>query len=75
MRTARRPRRYIDPSLFVILRPVFRYSRSRDAFVLRGVGSSLGPVLRVDRRSHQQQFRGADRRHPTVGEGRHARVA
>ena len=27
-----------------------RYSYSRDAFVLRGVGRALGPVLRPDRR-------------------------
>jgi hypothetical protein len=75
MRTARRPRRYIAPSLFVILRPAFRYSRSRDAFVLRGLGSSIGPVMRVDRRSQQHQFRGADRRQRKVGERRHARAA
>ncbi|MEA2200076.1 MAG: hypothetical protein QOI89_672 [Solirubrobacteraceae bacterium] len=75
MRTARRPRRYIAPSLFVILRPAFRYSRSRDAFVLRALGSSFGPVMRVDRRSHQHQFRGADRRQRNLGERRHARAA
>jgi hypothetical protein len=53
--------------------PAFRYSRSRDAFILRGVGSSFGPVLRVDRRSRQRQFSGTDRR-ATV-ERRHARPA
>jgi hypothetical protein len=75
MRTARRTRRYIAPSLFVIVTPAFRYSRTRDAFVLRGVGSSFGPVLRIDRRSRQHQFNGADRRRPTAAERRQARAA
>ena len=45
-----------------LLRPFLRYSRSRDAYILRGVGSSRGPVLRVDRR-HGQPFDGVERRH------------
>jgi len=62
MRTVRRPRRYIDERLLPVIVPAFRYSRSRDAFVLRGIGNSVGPVLRVDRRSAQRAFNGADRR-------------
>ncbi len=62
MRTIRRPRRYIDASWITLLRPILRYSRSRDAYILRGVGASRGPVLRVDRR-HGQPFDGVDRRH------------
>jgi hypothetical protein len=46
----------------VLLRPLFRYSRFRDALVLRGIGGSVGPVLRVDRRDAQQPFAGRDRR-------------
>jgi len=61
MRTVRRPRRYIDASWLTMLRPVVRYSRSRDAYILRGVGAKLGPVLRVDRR-HGRPFAGVERR-------------
>jgi hypothetical protein len=46
-----------------VLRPVLRYSATRDAFVLRGVGSHRGPVLRPDRRRRAQSaFEGIDRR-------------
>jgi hypothetical protein len=42
---------------------MLRYSATRDAFVLRAVGSSVGPVLRPDRRRRRrQQFDGVDRR-------------
>jgi hypothetical protein len=30
-----------------MLRPFLRYSASRDAYVLRGVGNRVGPVLRA----------------------------
>lgn len=50
-----------------MLRPVFRYSATRDAFVLRAVGNSRGPVLRLDRRGRRQgAFKGIDRRTRTV---------
>jgi hypothetical protein len=61
MRTVRRPRHYIARHWLTLLRPVLRYSRSRDAFILRGVGSKTGPVLRADRRTGQP-FDGVDRR-------------
>jgi hypothetical protein len=42
---------------------VLRYSLTRDAFVLRGIGDSAGPVVRVDRRRRRQsRFTGLDRR-------------
>jgi hypothetical protein len=42
---------------------VLRYSATRDAFVLRGVGGHRGPVLRPDRRGRRQSaFEGIDRR-------------
>jgi hypothetical protein len=42
---------------------VLRYSATRDAFVLRGIGSHRGPVLRSDRRNRTQgAFEGIDRR-------------
>jgi hypothetical protein len=64
MRSARRPRRYVARHWLFILRPLLRYSATRDAFVLRVVGSSTGPVLRLDRRRRQrgQPFEGVDRR-------------
>jgi hypothetical protein len=49
------------------MRPVLRYSNARDAYVLRLVGSNVGPVLRADRR-HQPRtaFEGVERRHTRV---------
>ena len=42
---------------------VARYSPSRRAYVLRGVGRHMGPVLRVDRRPpHSPPFDGVERR-------------
>ncbi len=63
MRTVRRPRRYIDRQWLILLRPALRYSRTRDAYVLRGVGHARGPVLRVDRRDPAERgFQGIERR-------------
>jgi len=62
MRTVKRPRRYINRRLLTLVRPFLRYSISRDAFVLRGVGSTVGPVLRADRRS-RRAYSGVERRH------------
>jgi hypothetical protein len=44
--------------------PVIRYSATRDAYVLRGVGRHVGPVLRLDRR-REERFDGIDRRRRT----------
>jgi len=43
---------------------MLRYSATRDAFVLRLVGNSNGPVLRPDRRRHRRRapFDGIERR-------------
>ncbi|MGD0454573.1 MAG: hypothetical protein ABSB69_13335 [Solirubrobacteraceae bacterium] len=48
----------------LILRPLLRYSITREAFVLRVIGNSAGPVLRADRRRRlrRQRFDGIDRR-------------
>jgi len=43
----KRPRHYIHPALLTVLRVGFRYSTSRDAFVMRLVGDRVGPVLRA----------------------------
>jgi hypothetical protein len=40
-----RPRHEVHHAALLLLRPVFRYSRFRDAYVLRGVGNRMGPVL------------------------------
>jgi hypothetical protein len=55
MRTVKRPRRYVARHWFTLMRPFVRYSKTRDAYVLRLVGSNSGPVMRVDRR-RQQHF-------------------
>ena len=35
----------MSPAALVLLRPLFRYSPMRDAYVLRGIGRTTGPVL------------------------------
>jgi hypothetical protein len=42
-----RPRHEVAPIVTIMARPLFRYSRTRDAYVLRGVGNRVGPVLRT----------------------------
>ena len=62
-RSTARPRRYIHRFWLLLLRPLLRFSVSRDAFVLRGVGNHLGPVLRPDRRARgRRHFDGVERR-------------
>jgi hypothetical protein len=63
MRTQQRPRRYVAPHWLLVLKPVLRYSATRDAYVLRGIGNSTGSVLRVDRRHRgRSSYAGAERR-------------
>jgi hypothetical protein len=66
MRTTKRPRHYLSPHLMMLLRPVLRYSHTRKAYVLRVVGASRGPVLRVDRRRGAYSFEGTERRHTRI---------
>jgi hypothetical protein len=66
LESSQRPRRYIAHHWLVLLRPIFRHSASRDAFVLRVVGNQRGPVLRIDRRRRPQPFEGSDRRGASV---------
>jgi hypothetical protein len=47
MRDSQRDRKRIKPTTLVVLRPLFRYSAGRDAYVLRIVGNRFGPVLEV----------------------------
>ncbi len=66
MRT-KRPRHYVAHHWLFMVQPLLRYSRSRDAYVLRVVGRRFGPVLRSDRRLVcQQELEGADRRRMTA---------
>jgi hypothetical protein len=44
-----RPRHDVSPGLMWLLRPVFRYSVTREAYVLRLVGGDRGPVLQLSR--------------------------
>jgi hypothetical protein len=63
MRSASRPRRYVGRTWLLIFRPFLRYSVTRDAYVLRLVGRSIGPVLRPNRRHRRADpFEGAERR-------------
>ena len=50
-RSGRAPRRrhYVSPALLVGLSPLFRYSDTRDAYVMRLVGNRYGPVLKPRR--------------------------
>jgi hypothetical protein len=54
MRTVRRPRRYVNSQLLTLLTLVFSYNDRRDAYVMRGVGQRVGPVLRADRRVRRE---------------------
>jgi hypothetical protein len=57
VRTKRRPRRYLAKHWLLLLRPLFGYNFTRDAYVVRGVGTHFGPVLRADRRTHRERNR------------------
>jgi hypothetical protein len=50
MRTLKRPRRYVAYRWLALARPLLRYSKPRDAYVLRLVGRKWGPVLKLDHR-------------------------
>lgn len=63
MRTVHRPRTYVANHWITLMRPILRYSTARDAYVLRGIGRDFGPVLRVDRRRENAQYRVERRRH------------
>ncbi|WP_210494674.1 hypothetical protein [Patulibacter sp. SYSU D01012] len=45
MRTTPRPRHALHPLLLGALRPLLRYSYTREAYVLRVVGNQRGPVF------------------------------
>lgn len=45
MRDTPRPRRSVGPLTLRLLKPLFRYSIARDAYVMRIGGGQYGPVL------------------------------
>jgi hypothetical protein len=49
MRETPRPRHLVGKRTIRLVRPFFRYSRVRDAYVLRVIGRRHGPVLRLKR--------------------------
>ena len=54
MRRVRRPRRYLRSHWIKLLSPAFAYDFKRDAYVMRGIGEHLGPVLREERRTRRE---------------------
>ena len=67
MRSVPRTRRYVSPGTLSLCRPLVAYDFRRGAYVLRGVGDRLGPVLREDRRlSRPAQYTGPERRQGRV---------
>jgi hypothetical protein len=59
MRTEPRPRREITPAKLAWLDPFVRYSATRDAYVLKGVGRHIGPVFRLADGASQNSNLGA----------------
>lgn len=45
MRTTPRSRHHLHPLLLALFRPALRYSYTREAYVLRGIGNHRGPVF------------------------------
>ena len=64
---AQRSRHYVSRATLALARPLFRYSLSRDAYVLRVIGNTHGPVLRRERRNKEHQYGGPERRHMALG--------
>lgn len=64
---AQRPRHYVPGLILFLVRPLFRYSSTRDAYVVRLIGRSTGPVLRRERRHVQRDYLGSDRRGLALG--------
>jgi hypothetical protein len=62
MARAQRRRHYVSGAVLALVTPLFRYSQTRDAYVLRVVGNSHGPVLRRERRSARRDYQGTERR-------------
>jgi hypothetical protein len=64
MRTVPRTRHYVSPGALTLCRPVLAFDYAREAYILRGIGDRVGPVLREDRRRRRSAngYRGPERR-------------
>ena len=62
-----RPRHYVPAPLLTVTRPLFRYSATRDAFVLRIARGKAGPVLKGERRRSEGPYTGPERRQRVTG--------
>jgi hypothetical protein len=63
MRDELRPRHYVTAPVLITIRPLFRYSGGREAYVLRVGGNRIGPVLKRERRrGGSSEYAGPDRR-------------
>lgn len=61
MRTTPRRRHHVHPVVLALLRPALRYSYTREAYVLRGIGNHRGPVfVRGAEPTAQEQSPSAD---------------
>jgi hypothetical protein len=67
LRLSHRPRHYVSPATLALIRPLLRYSSTRDAYVVRFVGNHRGPVIRRERRSRAVQHAGPERRQAIAG--------
>jgi hypothetical protein len=74
VRTVPRTRHYVSPGALTLCRPVLAFDYAREAYVLRGIGDRVGPVLREDRRRRRSAngYNGPERR--GVLGGRHSHV-
>lgn len=62
MRKNQRPRHFVGSPTLLLTRPLFRYSMTRDAYILRLAGNRTGPVLKRDRRRGESNYTGPERR-------------
>jgi hypothetical protein len=64
VRTVPRTRHYVSPGALTLCRPLLSFDYTREAYVLRGIGPRIGPVLREDRRRSAQPsgYTGPERR-------------
>lgn len=67
MDRAARTRRYVPAVMILLLRPLLRYSFHRDAYVLRVIGNTHGPVLRRERRRRSREHPEPERRRLVIG--------
>jgi hypothetical protein len=64
VRSVPRTRHYVSPGALTLCRPVLAFDYAREAYVLRGIGDRMGPVLREDRRRRRSAngYKGPERR-------------